>query len=235
MAPIILGMLLVTAQPPERPMGPAEEVRLALDAPGVVVTPNPMSFVEFASFFKTRSKVHVRLDMASLPHLDVSEAMFSVSSRDGSYRDALRQALRPHDLRFGIVGSEVWVSTADGLAQRQLRQPVSVDIKKESITQVIKTLAAQTGANLLVDPRVDERLIAERHYVAELRLDDVPLEVVVRLAAELAALQAVRLDNVIFITTPERATRLQTPTANAAGDVLQKEVPAQKPTERIER
>ena len=47
-----------------------------------------------------------------------------------------------------------------------------------------------------------------------LKLDDVPLESAVRLMAEVADLSVVRMSNVLFVTTPERAEKLR-PTADA--------------------
>ena len=51
-----------------------------------------------------------------------------------------------------------------------------------------------------------------------LQLEDVPLETAVRLLARLAGLKPVRLDNVLFVTTEERADKLRpdaTPSAAA--------------------
>ena len=45
---------------------------------------------------------------------------------------------------------------------------------------------------------------------------DVPLDTVVRLLAEAADLQLVRIDNVLFVTTEERAARLQNRSTQAA-------------------
>jgi hypothetical protein len=42
-----------------------------------------------------------------------------------------------------------------------------------------------------------------------LQLEDVPLETAVRLLADLAGLKPVRLDNVLFVTTEERADKLR--------------------------
>jgi len=69
----------------------------------------------------------------------------------------------------------------------------------------VKQLAADTGANLVLDPRLKDRASAP----VTLKLEDVPLETTVRLLAEVADLRAVRMSNVLFVTTPERAEKLR--------------------------
>src|SRR5438309_2064829 len=59
--------------------------------------------------------------------------------------------------------------------------------------------------NVVVDPRLKDKADAK----VTLKLDDVPLETAVRLLAEVAELRAVRMNNVLFVTTPERAEKLR--------------------------
>jgi hypothetical protein len=72
------------------------------------------------------------------------------------------------------------------------------------VGELFRDLAEQGDCHLIVDPRASERL---RTSVA-LRLRNTPLDVAVLLVAEQADLGAALLDNVLYVTTPERAAAL---------------------------
>ena len=90
-------------------------------------------------------------------------------------------------------------------SDHQLRQRVSVDCDGTAFAAAAKQLAADTGANVVVDPRLGDKA----NKAVTLKLDDVPLETAVRLLAEVADLRAVRMSNVLFVTTPEKAKALR--------------------------
>jgi type II secretory pathway component HofQ len=89
--------------------------------------------------------------------------------------------------------------------QRQMRQRVSVDVKDQSLTEALRKLADETGANLIIDPRQNDKAKAK----ISLQLDDVTLESAIRLLSELSDLNSVRVGNVTFVTTEQRADKLR--------------------------
>jgi hypothetical protein len=186
---------------------PAAVARKALDEAGNVSF-ETKSLADVAAYFKSRTGVEVRFDPGALAAagIDPAATPFSVKLRGVKYGDALRAVFAPYDLRCGVVGGAVVVSTDEGLTRRQMRQRVSLDPKGASLQAVLAALAEQTGANVVLDPRAKGKAA---EAAVELRLDDVPLEAAVRLAAEVAGFRAVRLHNVLFVTTDERAEKLK--------------------------
>ncbi|MFO0804119.1 MAG: hypothetical protein U0791_13475 [Gemmataceae bacterium] len=129
----------------------------------------------------------------------------NVSQKDVKVRDGLKAVLAPMNLRFGLIREGLFISTEDGLIAKQLKQRVTVDCDGTPFATMMKQLAGETGANIVVDPRLKEKATAG----VTLKLEDVPLETAVRLLAEVADLKAVRMSNVLFVTTVERADKLR--------------------------
>lgn len=209
-ATLLACVILAPAAADDPPPPPAVQVRKALDETGNVSFENK-SLAEVAAFFKSRAGIDLRCDPDALraAGVDPAATTFSVTLRGTTYRDALRAVFAPYDLRCGVVGGTVYVSTDDGLTRRQLRQRVSLAHDGTPLPKVLEGLAAETGANVVLDPRAKGKAA---EATVELRLDDVPLETAVRLAAEVAGFRAVRLNNVVFVTTDERAEKLRADT-----------------------
>ncbi|CAN5507783.1 hypothetical protein BH11PLA2_BH11PLA2_08590 [soil metagenome] len=184
------------------------KVRKALDDTGDVVLEN-QSMNEFVNFFKNRMKVDVKADATAMINLngDATTPMISVNSRGKTYRAALKAALEPHQLHFAVVGGTLVIGSEEGVLQKQLRQTVSIDSNGTSVASLLKSLADDTGANIVLDPR--QAAAADAGKVT-LKLDDVPLETAVRLSVEVGGLRVVRLNNVLFVTNDARADKLRT-------------------------
>lgn len=187
---------------------PASKLRQALDATGDVVLED-QSLIGLADYFKGKLKAEVRFDNAALAAagIDANAPYYTVKLRGGKVRDGLSAALAQSNLSHAIVGGSLFIGfEADAIA-RQMRQRVSVDGEAATLAAVLKSLADETGANVTLDPRETEKRAIP---TVKLKLDDVPLETAVRLLAEVGGLSAVRMNNVLFVTTEERAARLAT-------------------------
>lgn len=150
---------------------------------------------------KTKTKVPVVLDnMVFQLGLDPTQPVVTVNLKQVKLRDGLKSALAPYNLKFGLTADGVFISTEDGVITRQLRQRVSVDCDATAFAAVARQLALDTGANIVVDPRLGEK----GKKAVTLKLDDVPLETAVRLLAEVADLRAVRSSNVLFVTSIDK-------------------------------
>jgi hypothetical protein len=155
---------------------------------------------------KEKSRIAVILDNTLYNFgLDPNQPVVSVKLKQVKLRDGLKAALAPFNLKFGLVKEGLFISTEEGVITRQLRQRVSLDCDGTELAAAIKQLAADTGANLVVDPRLKDKA----KKAVTLKLDDVPLETAVRLLAEVADLGTVRMSNVLFVTTPDRAKELR--------------------------
>ena len=87
-------------------------------------------------------------------------------------RTSLTKLLRNHKLTHVLVGDTVFITTIDKAVDRQLGQSVSVHIQDVPLRQELKRLARETGANLVLDPR----MVQEGQTALTVRLDEVPLE-----------------------------------------------------------
>jgi hypothetical protein len=104
-----------------------------------------------------------------------------------------------------LVGDIVLITTIDKAPERQLGQIVSVNLERTPLREELKRLARETGANLVLDPRT----VKEGQTALTLRLEEVPLETAVDVLADEAGLHAVRLHNVLYVTSEARAEKLR--------------------------
>jgi hypothetical protein len=162
---------------------------------------------------KDKLKVPVAIDPLIYQFgFDPTQPTITLNVKQVKFRDGIKAALSPFNLRFGFTREGVLISTEDGLIARQLRQRVTVDCDGTAFTDAVKVLAADTGANIVVDPRLKDKA----KVPVILKLEDVPLETAIRLLAEVADLRAIRMNNVLFVTSNERAEKLR---ADADGPV----------------
>lgn len=155
---------------------------------------------------KDKSKVPVILDNTVYQFgLDPNQPVVTVNLKQVKLKDGLKAVLAPYNLKFGLTAEGLFISTEEGVITRQLRQRVSVDCDGTEFATAAKQLATDTGANVVVDPRLGDKA----KKAVTLKLDDVPLETAIRLLSEVADLRAVRMSNVLFVTTPEKAKVLR--------------------------
>jgi len=83
---------------------------------------------------------------------------------------------------------------------------VSVSFKKQPIDGVLDDLSEKTGVNIVLDSSISKE--AGKLPITA-RFLNVPLDSVLRLCANMADLKVCEIDNVIFVTTPERAKALE--------------------------
>lgn len=204
-AALVFAAPAAAADPAPAP-DPLSVTRRVLDEPGDFVY-DGTNLKSVMDDLAGRAKLAITVDPTLAQFgLDPNGLMVTgVNLKGVKLKDGLRAVLEPSNLKFGVVRGGLFVSTEDGLTTRQLRQRVDVDAAAAPFSGVVKKLAAETGANVVLDPRLKDRADAP----VALKLDDVPLETAVRLLAEVADLSAVRLNNVLFVTTPERAERLR--------------------------
>jgi hypothetical protein len=201
------GSLLLTEPIKNTPTqdSPIAKVKAKLDEVSNVVMDNK-SMDDFIDFIKTKTRADVELDKSAFMSIGVmmGEGIITVDARDVKLRDGLNTALSSLGLQIGLVGKTIYISTEEGIIYKQMRQKVSV--ADGMLGTSLKELSNKTGANIVIDPRY-KKAIAEAK--CELDLSDVTLEVAVRLSAEVSGFRTIRMGNVLFVTTNERAKELR--------------------------
>ncbi len=91
-------------------------------------------------------------------------------------------------------------------ANRPLLPLTSDTLQGVSIAEALHQLADKTGYNIALDPRVADKHRASTGIV---ELNNVPVDTAVRLVANMAGLNVVQLDNVLYVTTAENAKNLR--------------------------
>jgi len=190
---------------PAKADNPMAAVRKALDEVGDM-NYQARSLSDVVADLKEKSKLSITLDNSVANFgLDVTQPTVTVNLKQVKLKDGLKAVLEPYNLKFGLTRDGLFISTEEGVTIRQLRQRVSVDCDGTEFATAIKQLAADTGANVVLDPRFADK--AKKPVT--LKLDDVPLETAIRLLSEVADFRTIRMSNVLFITTPEKAKVLR--------------------------
>jgi hypothetical protein len=190
---------------PTKQDNPMTAARKALDEVGDVIY-QARSLQDVINDLKEKAKVAIILDNSIYQFgLDPNQPTVNVNLKQVKMREGLKNILAPYNLKFGLTAEGLFISTEDGVITRQLRQRVNVDCDSTVFGAAVKQLANETGANVVVDPRLGEKANKQ----VTLKLEDVPLETAIRLLSEVADLRAVRMSNVLFVTTSEKADKLR--------------------------
>ena len=86
-------------------------------------------------------------------------------------------------------------------ATKQYQCRVSVDIDEVQMRKAVRDLGKSHGINVVIDPKVKK----QAETPVSLQLENTSLETSLRLLAEMASLKAVRMGNVMFVTSEEKA------------------------------
>jgi hypothetical protein len=202
---------LVTAAPGNLPSkgaadSPAEKLRKTLDQTiSVEFVDQPLHLA--LAQLREQTKINFVLDRMTINQMGIDPETFAVQGRvkDVKVRTVLRSVLGGSNLGYAIVGETVFVSTDEMTMYKQMQQRVNVDLEKVEFAAALKKLGRETATNLIVDTRVAK----EASQPVSLQMEDVPLETVVRLMAEMVGLKPVRVGNVLFVCSKASAQELR--------------------------
>ncbi len=182
------------------------KARAALDKK-VTLKAEGKSLTEIVEMIRDEAKVDITLDTTTLQQfgLDVNTPVLKFEVKDVKLREAMKTALAQQNLRFGLTATGLIISTEEGLLGKQLRHRIDVDATDKPLGNLLKEIADCSGANVVFDSRGGKKLL---DAAVTLKADDVPVETAVRLAAEVSGYGVVRMGNVLFVTTTERADKL---------------------------
>ncbi len=113
---------------------------------------------------------------------------------------------------------------------RPLLSLVGDSLTNDPIAKGLGHLAQQSGFNIVIDPRIADKLQTQ----ATVEFDNVPVDTAVRLLANMAGMSMVRLDNVLYVTTADNAKHLREEQAqiNAEKAVTNTEPPKKPASEK---
>lgn len=152
-------------------------------------------------YIERQTQVRVAIDQTL--GIDPMDLIINLRERNITVRSALRKALAQSRLTIVVEEDGILISDEMLILNRQFNRRISVDLKDVPAGTEIRKLARSSNINLVIDPRASKQAQSK----VSLSLDEVPVETVIKLLADLADLQCVRLSNVLYITTPERAQR----------------------------
>ena len=193
-------------EPRPRKESPAEILRKALNLT-VSLELNEQPLATALAQIAEQNKVNIVLDRTFIGNMgiDPDSTNINLKVKDVKLRTALRALLTPHNLGFAVVGDMILVSTEENALHRQMRQRIRVDYEGVPLNKALRELAREYAVNILIDPRQAKKA----SDAVSLQLDDVPLETAVRLMSEMAGLKPVKMANVLFVTSEERADKLK--------------------------
>jgi hypothetical protein len=216
---VTLAFALALAAAPAAPVAPsrdekkstetsAEKVRKALDQTIANLEIENQQLPLALEQLHEETKINFVLDRGgiALMGMDADNGMaVKAKLQNIKVKTALRNMLNQYGLGYAIIGDSVLVTTDEMAVYRQLKQRVSLDLDRVQVDRALKGLARETATNLLVDNRAQK----EAQTPVTLQVEDVPLETAVRLIGEAAGLKAVRMGNVVLVTTKPHATELR--------------------------
>jgi hypothetical protein len=146
-------------------------------------------------------------DDAEFPTQEVDNAPVKLPKLTAlALRTALRLLLEPVHGSFVLRDGVLIVTTAHVVESGAvLKQPVDVVIRNETLNTALQELSALSGANIVLDSRYTD----EANKPVSADLAGVPVDVAVRLVADMVGLRPVRLQNVLYVTRPDNARKLE--------------------------
>jgi hypothetical protein len=189
------------------PETPAEKVKKALDQNIANLDIDNQALGVAIDQLKEETKINFVIDRGTIANMgiDVDSVTVKAKIQGVKAKAGLRTILNQYGLSYAIVGDSVVITTEDMAIYRQLKQRVSIDLDKVPMDKAIKNLARETATNVLIDTRAQK----DAQTAVTLQADDVQLETAIRLIGEAAGLKAVRMGNVVLMTTKAHATELR--------------------------
>jgi hypothetical protein len=183
----------------------AERIRRVLELP-ISVDLTQHSLTEVIRLLHDQTHLNYVLDRLTIQQLGINPEEAPVTTRlKMKAGNGLRQALGHYNLSYVIIGDMVLITSEDMAIQRQMRQRVSVKFENLQLNAALRQLARETATNLVLDGRVSKKALNP----VTLTLNDAPLETVVQLLANMTGLKAVRVGNVLYLTTKANAAELR--------------------------
>jgi type II secretory pathway component GspD/PulD (secretin) len=209
-----------------------EKLRANLDK-NITIDYNGQSLTDVLNHFRDKTGVPINIDQTALmqgvPVPDGNVGQVTLKATNEKASQILRKLLNAHQLCYILFEDSVLVTTEDMATMRQMRQRVSVDVEDIPFNKAVRNLAKNHGLNLVIDPKV----MKQSEAPVSLQLENAGIETAVRLLAELANLKAVRMGNVMFVTTEEKAKKIREEEQHQLDNPLSPNLPVPPPAIRV--
>jgi RNA polymerase sigma factor (sigma-70 family) len=144
--------------------------------------------------------------------------------------EVLRKLLQrlPVDATFVLRKHAIEITTVDAL-RAELRLPPNrtllpllydEEVKDVPLAAALRTLSEATGVSIVLD----QQSVPDKEARVSARFLNVPVDAAVRVLANMAGLSAVRLDNVLYVTTRDKAKELQAEASEGLAGPIPEEV-----------
>ncbi len=105
-----------------------------------------------------------------------------------------------------VVVTTTWHTRPGAWAgAREFAPVVDLEFDNEPLSAALRQLADAGGINIVLDPRVAEKV----GKLVTVTLNEVPVDTAARLLADMADLKAVALDNVLYVTSPANGQKIE--------------------------
>jgi type II secretory pathway component HofQ len=162
------------------------------------------------AFLTERYNVPIHIDSAAfeadLSMLDVDRMQVKLQKVVGiSLRTVLRLLVAQVQGDFRIMNEMLLVVPHTRMLPEVLfKEAVNASFEKQPLTEALQEISALTGVSVVVDVSAGDNV---RVPVTAI-LTDAPLQTAVRILANMADLKVVPMDNVLYVTTTDKAQQL---------------------------
>lgn len=201
-----------------------DKIRQGLDKT-ITLNYTGQSMQDVLNLFRDRTGLAITIDPMAFMQVgmpgEIPIAQIDVKAKNEKAGSVLRKLLNGHRLNYVILEDTLLITTEEMAVVRQMRQRVNVDVEEVPFKKAARDLAKNHGINLVIDPLVKQTA----DMPVSLQLDNTGVETALRLLAEMAHLKAVRMGNVMFITTDEKAKTIRAEEAHQIDNPLNPNLP----------
>ncbi len=201
----------------------AEKLRPTLDTP-VSLDYTAQSLSDAINHFRDQTGISIVMDQAAM-QMEGYPAQLTLKAKNEKAGQVLRKLLNRYSLRYVVQdGGDILVTTEEMATARQYLRRVNVELEEVPLKKAVREFARSQGINVVIDSRLPATESSDAPV--SLRLDNVSVETTLRLLAECASLKAVRMGNVTYITSEDRAKKIRDEEASQLDNPFNGNMPA---------
>jgi type II secretory pathway component GspD/PulD (secretin) len=207
----VFGQGSGAAQPAGKTLTAIEKIRAGLDK-SVTFDFVGQSLTDVLNHFRDKTGVPVNIDHTALlmmgMNVDVGlpNPQVELKAKDEKASAVLRRLLNGYRMTYIIFEDSLLVTSEEMATLRQMRQRVSVNVDDVPLKKAVTDLAKNHGVNLVIDRTLAKDVV---DGAVSLQVENTGIETALRLLAEQGGAKAVRMGNVMYITTAAKAKTIR--------------------------
>lgn len=207
----VFGQGFGKAQPDGKNLTAIEKIRTGLDK-SVTFDFVGQSMTDVLNHFREKTGVPINVDHTALMMMGMNldpgqpNPQVELKAKDEKASAVLRRLLNGYRMTYIIFEDSLLVTSEDMATLRQMRQRVSVNVDDVPLKKAVADLAKNHGVNLVIDRSLAKDVV---DGAVSLQVDNTGIETALRLLAEQAGVKAVRMGNVMYITTAAKAKTIR--------------------------